>query len=82
MGQARNNNHNNEIWKYGDGQIAIYTENPAIWARIKRSYSHITQLMGEYWHKGNQRPHAMQYLAPIGKRRTFEKMLGVKMQIY
>ena len=70
----------NAIWELEAGSIAIYTEDKDVMRKIRRSYSDVAKIMAEYYHEdqGNK-PYAIQYKAPLSKRKTFEKMLGVKM---
>lgn len=72
----------NAIWKYDTGRIVLYTEDPVNWKKIRRSYSEIVKEMAKYYAENFKKPFAKQYLAPIEKRKTFEKMLKVKMQIF
>ena len=76
----RNKKHTNYIWQYGNGRIALYTEDPIIWEKIRRSYSTVAVEMTRYYRKGESRAFARQYLAPTHKRATFEKMFGGKME--
>lgn len=64
----------NEIWKLFPGQLAAYTEDKDIMRRIKRYYGY--PIMAEYEKDG--KVIGRQYRVPMEKRRSIERMLGVK----
>lgn len=64
----------NAIWRLSADNLAAYTEDPAVIAKISRSYPDFTA-MATYEREGKVT--AMQYRVPAARKRSIRRLLGV-----
>lgn len=71
--------HNNELWRYGTGYLAGYTEDKDLIRRIKRYKDKRNwRVIAEYFDTKNRgRLIGVQFRIPIEQRRPAERMFGV-----
>ncbi|MCM3175934.1 hypothetical protein [Paenibacillus sp. MER 99-2] len=64
----------NAIWRLNADDLAAYTEDPEVIAKIRRSYSDFT-MMATYEREGQVT--AMQYRVPAGRKRVAKRLFNV-----
>jgi hypothetical protein len=64
----------NRLWRLDENNLAGYTEDRAVMARIKRSYPEFV-IMAQY-HKDGELI-ALQYRIPSARKRSARNLLGV-----
>ena len=69
----------NKLWRIDSGNLAAYTEDRDIMARIKRYYPDV-EIAAVYYREG--RVFALQYRVPNRRKRSMRRILGVDVVRY
>lgn len=64
----------NKLWRLDANNLAAYTEDREVMAKIKRSYPDFV-IMAQYYREGEQV--ALQYRVPSARKRSARNLLGV-----
>ncbi|GIP21056.1 hypothetical protein [Paenibacillus sp. J22TS3] len=68
------------IWRINDDQLLGYTEDKAVWTKIRRSYPDI-MIQARYYAPGEDKPYALQYLIPNARKRSARNLFGCKLTV-
>ncbi|RFT92333.1 hypothetical protein DX902_24345 [Paenibacillus jamilae] len=69
---------NNKIWRIDSDNLAAYTEDVTVMAKIKRSYSDF-HVMAEYFRFGKLI--AIQYRVPEARKRSVKRLLNCQVSV-